>query len=174
MKEGAVISSEKALWFASKSLFSSQDKHHDLLFYLKKVIWFKGMSSPSIVISETIKIIQLLKPLLPVSSRRIRFPRLTKQRMGLLKSVMIFGTGFYAGVYVSQNYDLSKFDDPTTLADKVLSGINEFLEQYRKKWYWLYFVINLQYIFLSVKIFMPLYCLIMSSFYCLHGLDCHL
>ena len=86
-------------------------------------------SSPAIIISETIKIFNVLKPYIP----RLRRFRLTKKRMGIIKTVVVFGAGFYAGVYASQNYDLPRFDDPNTLSEKVLTQINTFLEQYRKK-----------------------------------------
>lgn len=83
-------------------------------------------SSPAVLISETVKIFQVLRPVY----RRIR---LTKKKMGIIRTVVVFGAGFYAGVYASQNYDLPKFDDPSTLSEKVLSQVNDFLEEYRKK-----------------------------------------
>lgn len=71
----------------------------------------------------------MLRPFVP----RVRRIRLTKQRMGIIKGIVVFGAGFYAGVYVSQQYDLPRFDDPSTLSEKVLTQINTFMEQYRKK-----------------------------------------
>ena len=62
----------------------------------------------------------------------LRHPILRRKNMGLLRTVLVFGIGFYSGVYTSQNYELPRVDDPTTLYEKSVKSINEFLEKYKK------------------------------------------
>ena len=52
--------------------------------------------------------------------------------MGLIKTLVVFGLGFYSGVYVTQNYEVPKVDDPSTVYEKTVKSIGDYLEQYRK------------------------------------------
>lgn len=40
-----------------------------------------------------------------------------------------FGLGVYAGIYLSQNYDVPKVDEPA----KVLDKVKEYLDDHKKK-----------------------------------------
>jgi hypothetical protein len=52
---------------------------------------------------------------------------------------IIFGAGFYSGVYASQNYTVPPIDDPKKLWDK----LQEILKEYeKKKWSFKGFCIN--------------------------------
>lgn len=48
--------------------------------------------------------------------------------MGLLRALIIYGIGFYSGVYATQNYDLPKMEEP----QEILQKIKEYLKQYEK------------------------------------------
>lgn len=48
--------------------------------------------------------------------------------MGLLKGLMLLGVGLYGGVYMCQNYEIPKVDDPENLLKK----FKDFLAQYEK------------------------------------------
>jgi hypothetical protein len=52
--------------------------------------------------------------------------------MGVIRTLLVFGTGFYCGVYASQNYQLPTFDEPAAIADKLTKIATDYLEQYRK------------------------------------------
>jgi len=47
----------------------------------------------------------------------------------LLGTAITFGAGFYAGLYVAQNYSVPKVDEPSKLFDNFMA----WTEQYRKK-----------------------------------------
>ncbi|CAG9832860.1 unnamed protein product [Diabrotica balteata] len=47
----------------------------------------------------------------------------------MFRGFVSFLIGLYAGIYLSQNYDVPKVDDPTALYDK----IKEFADSHRKK-----------------------------------------
>ena len=51
-----------------------------------------------------------------------------RKRMGLLKTLITFGVGFYGGAYAAQNYSLPKMDEPNELYRKA----KEYLDQYKK------------------------------------------
>ncbi|KAL0849337.1 hypothetical protein ABMA28_013652 [Loxostege sticticalis] len=36
----------------------------------------------------------------------------------MLKALIIFGTGLYTGVYIAQNYQIDKVEDPKALFEK--------------------------------------------------------
>jgi len=48
--------------------------------------------------------------------------------MGLFKGLFLFGVGLYSGVYVCQNYDIPKMDDP----EKLLKKAKDYLAQFEK------------------------------------------
>jgi hypothetical protein len=48
--------------------------------------------------------------------------------MGLFKGLALLAVGAYGGVYICQNYDIPKMDDPQDLLKK----FQEFLKQYEK------------------------------------------
>ncbi|XP_028162628.1 uncharacterized protein LOC114354439 isoform X2 [Ostrinia furnacalis] len=41
----------------------------------------------------------------------------------LVKTSIIFGTGLYAGVYIAQNYQIDKVEDPKVLFEKAQAFI---------------------------------------------------
>ncbi|CAF0738574.1 unnamed protein product [Brachionus calyciflorus] len=53
---------------------------------------------------------------------------LNNQKMGLLKGLVIFGAGVYAGIYACQNYEVPRVDDPQNIIKKV----QDYLKQYEK------------------------------------------
>ncbi|XP_073941944.1 uncharacterized protein isoform X2 [Choristoneura fumiferana] len=44
---------------------------------------------------------------------------------GIVKTGIIFGSGVYAGVYIAQNYQIDKVEDPMTLFSKAQAAIKE-------------------------------------------------
>jgi len=46
----------------------------------------------------------------------------------MVRGMFAFLIGVYAGIYISQNYDLPKVDDPSALVEKV----KEFADKHRK------------------------------------------
>ncbi|KAI1288382.1 hypothetical protein HDE_09452 [Halotydeus destructor] len=69
------------------------------------------------LINLTPKVIKLTKSL-----------KLNRTRMGLLKTLVTFGAGFYGGAYAAQNYKMPPMDDPSQLIQK----IQDYLEQFKK------------------------------------------
>lgn len=47
----------------------------------------------------------------------------------MLKALISFGLGVYTGLYLSQNYEIPKIDDPS----QILVKLKEFAEDYRRK-----------------------------------------
>uniref|UniRef100_A0A1B0CJR4 Uncharacterized protein n=1 Tax=Lutzomyia longipalpis TaxID=7200 RepID=A0A1B0CJR4_LUTLO len=47
----------------------------------------------------------------------------------MLKFLLTFGAGVYCGIYISQNYEVPRVDEPGKLVDK----ITEYIEQQKKK-----------------------------------------
>ncbi|XP_043505106.1 uncharacterized protein LOC122526046 [Polistes fuscatus] len=47
----------------------------------------------------------------------------------MLKALISFGLGVYTGLYLNQNYEIPKVDDPT----KILERLKEIADDYRKK-----------------------------------------
>lgn len=47
----------------------------------------------------------------------------------MLKFLITFGAGIYTGIYISQNYEVPRVDEPGKLVDK----IKEFADEHRKK-----------------------------------------
>lgn len=47
-------------------------------------------------------------------------------KMGILKGLMILGVGLYGGVYICQNYDIPKMDDPQNYFKKFQDYISQF------------------------------------------------
>lgn len=104
---------------------------HPCLTTSKNDPYVQVMSVPVVVIDPA-KWIRLLRVVQPSLRRVILSSRSNKRGMGIIRAVFLLGTGFYAGVYAAQNYNLPPFDDPQTLGDKVLTQVNTYLEQYRK------------------------------------------
>ena len=52
--------------------------------------------------------------------------------MGLLKSLILLGVGFYGGVYACQNYNIPKLDRPEVLFDKLKDFVTDTDKKYRK------------------------------------------
>jgi hypothetical protein len=48
--------------------------------------------------------------------------------MGLLKTLVVFGVGFYCGIFANQNYNMPPIDNPK----EILQKIQEMLKQYEK------------------------------------------
>lgn len=78
----------------------------------------------AVLVVDSLKLLRLLKSVTGV--------RLSRRNMGLIRAVIIFGAGFYSGVYASQNYQIPPFDEPAAVAQKLAKIVTEFLEQYRK------------------------------------------
>ncbi|XP_039764931.1 uncharacterized protein LOC120637255 [Pararge aegeria] len=51
----------------------------------------------------------------------------------LIKNSIIFGTGIYTGVYIAQNYQIDKVEDPKALFEKAQCYVREKLEEFSKK-----------------------------------------
>lgn len=64
--------------------------------------------------------------------RTLRLPLLRRKNMGILRTFFVFGLGVYSGVYLSQNYELPRVDDPSTLYEKSVKSFNEYLDKYKK------------------------------------------
>lgn len=47
----------------------------------------------------------------------------------MLKFLATFGIGIYTGIYISQNYEIPRVDEPS----KILERIKQFSEDYKKK-----------------------------------------
>ncbi|XP_047987267.1 uncharacterized protein LOC125227103 isoform X2 [Leguminivora glycinivorella] len=50
----------------------------------------------------------------------------------LIKNGIVFGAGMYAGVYVAQNYQIDKVEDPKVLFNKVYDKIKEKVDEVKK------------------------------------------
>ncbi|XP_017860996.1 PREDICTED: uncharacterized protein LOC108612576 isoform X3 [Drosophila arizonae] len=46
----------------------------------------------------------------------------------MLKFLLTFGAGVYTGVYVSQNYEVPRVDDPPKLVEKMNKKLRELIE----------------------------------------------
>lgn len=80
--------------------------------------------SNALVIIDPVKTLRLLNFLTGF--------RVSRRQMGLIRTLFVFGAGFYSGVYASQNYNIPQLDEPAVLIDKFAKLVNEYLEQYRK------------------------------------------
>lgn len=80
--------------------------------------------SNTVLLIDSVKTLRLLKSLVGF--------RISRRRMGLIRTLIVFGAGFYSGVYASQNYNIPPLDEPAVLIDKFAKLANEYLEQYRK------------------------------------------
>lgn len=47
----------------------------------------------------------------------------------MFKFLITLGIGIYAGIYISQNYEIPRVDDP----NKIIERIKEFADEYKKK-----------------------------------------
>lgn len=47
----------------------------------------------------------------------------------MLKGLLIFGTGVYTGVYIAQNYQIDKVEDPKVLLEKAQAFIKAKLDE---------------------------------------------
>lgn len=47
----------------------------------------------------------------------------------MVKSLLVFIAGVYTGIYVTQNYEIPRVDEPQAIYDKM----KEFLNKYRKE-----------------------------------------
>lgn len=50
----------------------------------------------------------------------------------VVKFVLTFGAGVYAGVYLSQNYNVPKVDEPQELFRKTVEYVKTLSEKYKK------------------------------------------
>ena len=82
------------------------------------------MSTVSAAVNDALAVLRLLRSLPRI--------RVSRRKMGLIRTIVIFGAGFYSGVYACQNYQIPPFDDPTAVAGKISTLIRDFLEQHRK------------------------------------------
>lgn len=68
---------------------------------------------------------QLIKLVLGTGYRRQTY----RNSMGLIRGLLIFSVGVYAGMYAAQNYNVPKVDEP----QQYFNQLTEYLEQYKKK-----------------------------------------
>lgn len=47
----------------------------------------------------------------------------------MFKFLITFSIGIYAGIYISQNYEIPRIDEPT----KIIERIKEITDEYKKK-----------------------------------------
>ena len=52
--------------------------------------------------------------------------------MGILRGLLIFGAGVYAGMYVTQNYKVPQVDKPEELISRAKSWFEEVNKTYKK------------------------------------------
>lgn len=52
---------------------------------------------------------------------------------GVVKTSIIFGSGVYAGVYIAQNYEIDKVEDPKALFTKVSTYLKDKTDQAKKQ-----------------------------------------
>ncbi|XP_025408930.1 uncharacterized protein LOC112682519 [Sipha flava] len=53
---------------------------------------------------------------------------ITSYKMGLVSHVVTLGLGVYTGIYLSQNYDIAKVDEPQVVIDKVKNYLETILK----------------------------------------------
>ncbi|XP_030385237.1 uncharacterized protein LOC115632285 isoform X4 [Scaptodrosophila lebanonensis] len=51
----------------------------------------------------------------------------------MLKFLLTFGAGIYTGIYISQNYEVPRVDDPPKLIEKLNEKIRELADDHKKK-----------------------------------------
>ncbi|XP_063697876.1 uncharacterized protein LOC134828817 [Culicoides brevitarsis] len=51
----------------------------------------------------------------------------------MLKGLIIFAAGVYSGIYVAQNYDVPKVDEPTKLFEETVEKLKKFADENKKK-----------------------------------------
>jgi len=51
----------------------------------------------------------------------------------MFKFLLTFGAGVYTGIYLSQNYEVPRVDEPGKLIEKVSQSIKDFADEHRKK-----------------------------------------
>lgn len=51
----------------------------------------------------------------------------------MFKGLIIFGSGVYAGVYIAQNYEIDKVEDPKALFTKVSTYLKDKTDQAKKQ-----------------------------------------
>ncbi|KAL9905807.1 uncharacterized protein LOC119631535 isoform X2 [Glossina fuscipes] len=47
----------------------------------------------------------------------------------MIKFLLTFGVGLYTGIYVSQNYEIPRVDEPSRIVEK----LKDLIEEHRKK-----------------------------------------
>lgn len=52
--------------------------------------------------------------------------------MGLLRGLLVFSVGVYAGIYVTQNYKIPQVDKPEELIEKAKSWVENINKTYKK------------------------------------------
>ncbi|XP_058835204.1 short transmembrane mitochondrial protein 1 [Topomyia yanbarensis] len=50
----------------------------------------------------------------------------------MLKFLLTFGAGVYTGIYVTQNFDVPRVDEPAKLWEKTSEKVKEFLDDHKK------------------------------------------
>lgn len=51
----------------------------------------------------------------------------------MFRGLFVFGAGVYTGIYVAQNYDVQKVDDPASLLNKLKAYLDEVAKENGKK-----------------------------------------
>ncbi|KAK9509849.1 hypothetical protein O3M35_004750 [Rhynocoris fuscipes] len=51
----------------------------------------------------------------------------------MLRGLFVFGVGIYTGMYIAQNYEVRKVEDPATLFNKMVAYIDEKTKEAGKK-----------------------------------------
>lgn len=48
----------------------------------------------------------------------------------MIKAIVIFGAGVYTGVYIAQNYQIDKVEDPKVLFEKAQAFVKSKLDEF--------------------------------------------
>ncbi|XP_068143069.1 uncharacterized protein [Drosophila tropicalis] len=51
----------------------------------------------------------------------------------MLKFLLTFGAGIYTGIYISQNYEVPRVDDPQKLVERLNQKLRELVDDNKKK-----------------------------------------
>jgi len=51
----------------------------------------------------------------------------------MLKGLLIFATGVYSGIYLSQNYEVPPVDEPAVFFEKISQKLKELADESKKK-----------------------------------------
>ncbi|XP_055591906.1 uncharacterized protein LOC129743772 [Uranotaenia lowii] len=50
----------------------------------------------------------------------------------MIKFLLTFGAGVYTGVYLSQNFEVPRVDEPSKLWERTNDAIKDFMDQHKK------------------------------------------